>query len=128
MNIKTWKERLHKLDGGEAENWTTLAQAKLADGGGGMNLLDEIDIAQRDAGEAAVIASLQRQGLIPPEPLPMSPQGIIIKLEGEAKVLRELLLECTNVISEIDAESSDEADMLDSLHSKIIKALTGAPS
>lgn len=49
----------------------------------------------------------------------------IIRLEGEAKVLRELLLESTSVISEIDAESSTEADMLDDLQSKIVKAVTG---
>lgn len=52
----------------------------------------------------------------------------ITRLEGEATVLRELLLDCTSVIAEIEPESSAEADMLDDLHSKIIKALTGAPA
>lgn len=90
-----------------------------------MSILNEIYTAQRDAGEAAVIASLQRQGLIPPEPPPTTPQGIINKLEGEAMVMRGLLLECTSLICNIDAESSTEADMLDDLHSKIVKAITG---
>jgi hypothetical protein len=89
-----------------------------------MSLLDEILTAQRDAGESAVIANLQRQGLIPADPPPMDPQGIINKLEGEATVLRGLLLECTSVIAEIEPESSAEADMLDDLHSKIVKAIT----
>lgn len=93
-----------------------------------MSLLDEIQFAQRNAGEQAVIANLQRQGLLPAEPPPMYPQGIINKLEGEATVLRGLLLECTSVIAEIEPENSDEADMLDDLHSKIVKALTGAPA
>lgn len=91
-----------------------------------MSLLDEIYTAQRDAGEAAVIANLQRQGLLPAEPPSIYPQGIINKLEDEATVLRGLLLECTSVIAEIEPESSAEADMLDDLHSKIVKALTGA--
>ena len=33
-----------------------------------MSIIDEIHIAQRNAGEAVVIANLQRQGLIPAEP------------------------------------------------------------
>ena len=31
-----------------------------------MTLLEEIQVAQRNAGEAAVIANLERQGLVPP--------------------------------------------------------------
>jgi hypothetical protein len=31
-----------------------------------MSLIDEIQIAQRNAGEAAVIANLERMGLVPP--------------------------------------------------------------
>jgi len=75
-----------------------------------------------------VIANLQRQGLIPAASPPMCPQGIINKLEGEAVVLRGLLLECTGVIAEIESESAEEAALLDDLHSKIVKALVGAPA
>lgn len=95
-----------------------------------MTLLDEIYTAQRDAGEAAVMASLQRQGLLPAEPPPMYPQGIINKLEGEATVLRGLLRETTDVIDTLidDDDHSEGTGLLAALKEKCIAAITGVPA
>jgi hypothetical protein len=91
-----------------------------------MTLLDQIYIAQRDAGEAACIANLQRFGLIP-APTPADDlQATITRLQGEAKVMRSLLTECAGVILSIDSESEDESDMLDALHEKIVLAIRGS--
>ena len=95
-----------------------------------MSLLNEIRTAQRDAGEAVVIANLQRQGLIPPEPPPMYPQGIINQLEGEAKVLRDLLRETTDVIDTLidDDDDSEGTGLLAALKARCIAAIVGVPA
>lgn len=90
-----------------------------------MTLLNQIHIAQRDAGEAACIANLQRMGLIPAPAPADDPQAMITRLRGEAGVMRGLLTECASVILSIDSEDEDEDERLDELHEKIVLAIRG---
>lgn len=76
-----------------------------------MNLLDEIAIAQRDAGEQAVIANLERQGLIPPRSNPQ----------------RDLLGRCLSVISTLEGEDTTEQELLDQLLRDIKQAMGITP-
>ena len=90
-----------------------------------MTLLDQIYVAQRNAGGAACVANLQRLGLVPASAPDDDPQATITRLQGEAKVMRGLLTECATVILSIDSESEDESDLLDDLHEKIVLAIRG---
>lgn len=75
-----------------------------------MSLLDEIRIAQRNAGENAVIANLERMGLVVqrmPGPYPQ----------------RELLGRCLSVISTLEGEDTTEQEMLDDLQRDIKQAM-----
>lgn len=76
-----------------------------------MTLLDEIQAAQRNAGEDAVIASLERQGLVPPRPNPT----------------RDLLGRCLSVLSTLEGEDTTEQEMLDALTRDIKQAMGITP-
>ena len=76
-----------------------------------MSLLDEIRIAQRNTGEDAVIANLERMGLVPKRPDPM----------------RDLLGRCLSVISTLDGEDTTEQEMLDDLQRDIKQAMGITP-
>jgi hypothetical protein len=74
-----------------------------------MSLLDEIRIAQRNAGEDAVIANLERMGLVQPNPH------------------RDLLGRCLSVISTLEGEDTTEQEMLDDLQRDIKQAMGITP-
>jgi hypothetical protein len=76
-----------------------------------MTLLNEIYIAQRNAGEDAVIANLERHGLVPPRPNPQ----------------RDLLGRCLSVISTLEGEDTTEQEMLDDLQRDIKQAMGITP-
>lgn len=76
-----------------------------------MSLLEQIQIAQRNAGEDAVIANLERFGLIPPRPNPQ----------------RDLLGRCLSVISTLEGEDTTEQEMLDGLQREIKQAMGITP-
>lgn len=87
-----------------------------------MTLIDEIYIAQRNAGEAACIANLERLGLIPKTD-PIDPQSIITKLQAEAGMMREMLTQCASVVRFVTAKNDSEDTMLDKLHTEIVLVL-----
>ncbi len=72
-----------------------------------MTLMEEIYIAQRNAGELAVIANLERQGLVPKKDQP------------RAGVLQR----CLSVISTLEGECTTEQEMLDALTKDIKQEL-----
>jgi hypothetical protein len=76
-----------------------------------MSLLEQIQIAQRNAGEDAVIANLERMGLVPPRPNPQ----------------RDLLGRCLSVISTLEGEDTTEQEMLDDLQRDIKQAMGITP-
>ena len=76
-----------------------------------MSLLDEIRIAQRNAGEYAVIANLERMGLVQPRPNPQ----------------RDLLGRCLSVISTLEGEDTTEQELLDELLHDIKQAMGITP-
>lgn len=76
-----------------------------------MSLLDEIRIAQRDAGESAVVANLERMGLVQPRPNPQL----------------DLLSRCLSVISTLEGEDTTEQEMLDDLLRDIKQAMGVTP-
>ena len=95
-----------------------------------MSLLDRIRTAQRDAGEAACTANLQRLGLIP-APAPVeSQQDAIIRLQGENQVLRDLLQLTLKPLSAglFGLDDEEKADKLSDLIDKIESALKPAPT
>ena len=92
-----------------------------------MTLLDQIRIAQRNAGESVVMAHLQSQGLIPAHDSNDQPslQATITRLQGENKVLRDLLTLALDVLQTIVPESAAEDESLDDLTTAITEALKG---
>lgn len=76
-----------------------------------MSLLEQIQIAQRNAGEDAVIANLERMGLVPPRTNPQ----------------RDLLGRCLSVISTLEGEDTTEQGMLDDLQRDIKQAMGITP-
>lgn len=75
-----------------------------------MSLLHEIQIAQRNAAEAAVIRSLERQGLAAPAaPNPTT------TLTGQILVMATLLEKALRVVKNVEAEGSDEGEQLQAL-------------
>lgn len=76
-----------------------------------MSLIDEIYIAQRNAGEEAVIANLERMGLVTKRPDQM----------------RDLLGRCLSVISTLEGEDTTEQEMLDDLKRDIKQAMGITP-
>lgn len=76
-----------------------------------MSILDEIRIAQRNAGGEACIANLERLGLVTPRPNPQ----------------RDLLGRCLSVISTLEGEDTTEQELLDELQRDIKQAMGIAP-
>lgn len=75
-----------------------------------MSLLHEIQIAQRNAGEAAVIRDLERRGLIAPAaPNPTT------TLVGQILVMAKLLEQALRVVKNVEAEGGDEGELLQAL-------------
>ncbi|MCB4365435.1 DUF1566 domain-containing protein [Hydrogenophaga taeniospiralis] len=75
-----------------------------------MSLLHEIQIVQRNAGEAAVIRNLERQGLIAPAaPNPTT------TLVGQILVMATLLEQALRVVKNVEAEGGDEGELLQAL-------------
>ena len=93
-----------------------------------MTLLDQIYLAQRNAGESVVMSHLQNQGLIPAAESngSPSPQATIARLQGEKKVLQELLTQALGVLETINPDG-DSAEGLETLMDQIEAALKVTP-
>lgn len=86
-----------------------------------MTLLDQIYIAQRDAGESTVIANLKRKGWVTTD------IDTITRLQGEAKVLLILLAKALDVLYTIDPECATEHETLEDLTDQIEAVLKSRP-
>ncbi|OLP04516.1 hypothetical protein [Rhodoferax antarcticus] len=76
-----------------------------------MSLLNKIYLAQRNAGEDAVIANLERMGLVQPRQTPQ----------------HDLLGRCLSVISTLEGEDTDEQGLLDELQHDIKQVMGITP-
>lgn len=84
------------------------------------DLIDQIQQAQRDAGEAVVVAHLERQGLVPPSTKPT--EAALADAHS-----RQLLLRCLQVLSTLEGEDTTEQEMLDALTGDIKQAVGIVP-
>jgi hypothetical protein len=87
---------------------------------------DQIDLLggwQQSKGATLEHHIAERLGLtVSQAPVPVSE---FQRLHGEAGVMRSLLSECAGIILGINPESSDESDLLDKLHGKLVAAIRG---